>query len=122
MKDAQAERVLLAVLELATVVRDEGPDAIGAAAEAVLKAAGGDAIAALIVAAANVAVDQPVNAWWAQTQHPYEVPRCGTERGYRAHLRRGERACVSCRTEHNTETRRRRLAKERRHDLALVSA
>ncbi len=112
MNDRQAEQVLLAVQELAIVVRDEGTDAIAAAARLVLDAAGGDAVAALVVAAASVPVDLPVDAWWVQhSQHPYEAPPCGTDRGYRAHLRRGERACRDCRRAHNNGTRQRRQSR-----------
>ena len=64
MNDTQAENVALAVQRLAIVVRDEGPAAVDAAALDVFLAAGGDCTAALIIAAALIRVDEPLDAWW----------------------------------------------------------
>jgi len=64
MIDERAGATLQAVLELAVAVRDEGPDGVARAARLALAAAGGDALAALTVAAALVRVDMPVDAWW----------------------------------------------------------
>lgn len=65
MNDDQAEDVILAVQHLAIVMRDEGLDAIRVAAQAILDAAGGDAVAALVVAAAQIDPGAPTQAWWA---------------------------------------------------------
>lgn len=114
MNDAQAERVLLAVQELAITVRDEGPEAVDAAARAVLKAAGDDPIAALIVAAATVPIDEPVDPWWQDglpTIGPRQLRPCGTMAAYARHRANGEQPCAPCRAAHAAEKREARHAK-----------
>ena len=67
MNDEQAGHVAEAVLGLAAVVRDEGPTAVQLHCAKIMRAAGGNAHAALTVAAALIDVDKPINRWW---QHP----------------------------------------------------
>lgn len=69
MNDDQADRVLHAVLTLAVTLRDEGPHAVQRAARAAIEAAG-DPLAALVIAAALIPVDQPVDPWWVQPAAP----------------------------------------------------
>jgi hypothetical protein len=64
VNDTQAEQVLRAVLDLAVVVRDEGPQAVDKAAYKTFLAAGGDCTAALIIAAALIDTEARVDAWW----------------------------------------------------------
>lgn len=64
MTDEQAERVAIAIQRLAIVVRDEGPEAVNQACYDTFITAGGDCTAALIIAAALIPVDQPVDPWW----------------------------------------------------------
>ena len=59
--DAAAEDLLQQMLTLAVAVRDEGPDAVTAILDGIT-----DQRAALVVAAALIRVDQPVDRWWQQ--------------------------------------------------------
>lgn len=45
----------------------------------------------------------------AEAQHRPEPAGCGTDRGYRRHLRRSERPCAACRSARATADRRYRL-------------
>lgn len=57
--DDTASELLHRVLDLALVVRDEGPTAVSAALDDI-----GDIRAALVVAAAAIRVDLPLDRWW----------------------------------------------------------
>lgn len=112
MKDQQAGRVAEAVLNLAVTIRDEGPDAVRAAAERALKAAGGDPVAAIAIAAALVRVDEPADTWWAPPAPPVAVARprrqrtrpgatrqlapCGTHAAFVRHKAHGEEPDHEC--------------------------
>jgi hypothetical protein len=60
-RDEWAEDLLRRVLHLAVVVRDEGPDARAAALAEIT-----DPAAALVVAAALIDVERPIDRWWEQ--------------------------------------------------------
>lgn len=114
MSDQQAEQVLLAVQQLAIVIRDEGPEAVIAAGKRVLNAASGDPIAALAVAAALLNTDEPSNAWWQpprEPRPPRQLRPCGTASSYARHLNRGENPDQACRDAHNRERKARRWAR-----------
>ena len=115
MNDDQAGRVMEAVLNLAVVVRDEGADSVVHAAREILHAAGGDAIAALTVAAALIHVDIPVDTWWEPLTQPEQPvlpihiaeqppepkpPRplspCGTHAAFNRHKLRKESIDDAC--------------------------
>lgn len=64
MNDEQADAALIAALELAVAVRDDGAEQVRNAAGRLLDASGGDSVAALAVTAALVRTDLPVDAWW----------------------------------------------------------
>lgn len=58
-RDALAGDLIARMLNLAVVVRDEGPEAVAEALAAIT-----DPQAALVVAAALIRVDEPVDPWW----------------------------------------------------------
>lgn len=119
MTDEQAERVLLAVQELAIAVRDEGPDAVRLVARKILRYAGGDPVAALAVAAAAIHVDRPVDAWWDGGKAVHRGLRpCGTPSAYARHLARREKPCDECRAAH---TQVRAARKRRQNGLSTPS-
>lgn len=104
MDDSQATVTIEAILELAVTVRDEGIDAVTAAAREALSAAGGDPIAALTIAAALIPVDQPVDTWWQPGLTFERVPRaprmlapCGTHAAYARHKSHDEPIDDACR-------------------------
>lgn len=115
MNDDQADAVLVAVLELAVRVRDETGPRVADAARDVLKAAGGDVVAALTVAAALVAVERPLDMWW---QEPLREGRplapCGTSSAYKRHKKYGEEPDNACRLAYRTAERDRRRARKGR--------
>jgi hypothetical protein len=116
MNDQQAGVTLEAMLELAVAVRDDGPGQVEKAARRVLDAAGGDPLAAVTVAAALINVDRPVDTWWQQGLDGLgqaNDDRCGTLAGYRAHQRRGEPPCQSCRHGRALDEAHRRRVKRR---------
>jgi hypothetical protein len=119
MNDEQAGHILDEVLNLAVVVRDEGPQAVAHAAREVLAAAGGDPIAALCVASALIRVDELVDAWWVDPQplppaqdeaptrptvslvkgsrgHSRPLKPCGSHAAYNRHVSRGEEIDDAC--------------------------
>lgn len=129
ISDEQAEVLIGQVLNLAVVIRDEGPDAVIAALRPIR-----DPWAALAVAAALVHVDEPVDAWWAvpaagKTMAPLAValpasgrcPGCGDPGP--GHCRdcgepiagRPSSAwyCEPCRVAHRRETARRSTSRRR---------
>lgn len=111
MTDARAERILLAGLNLAVTIRDEGPDAVHTAAEAVLEAAGGDPIAALSALAVAIDPALPLYPWWQRGDRILRP--CGTRAAYVRHQRHGEQPCQPCiraLSEHNHKNRTRRQA------------
>lgn len=113
MNDEQASDVIQAVLELAVRVRDEVGPAVADAAAAVLKAAGGDAHAALTIAAALVAVERPLDMWWQQPlRNRQRVAVCGTYGGYLRHKRLGEPKDNACIAAYRTYERERKRARK----------
>lgn len=67
MSDDRAELVLREVMQLALTVRDEGLAAVAKQLQRVERAARGDLMAALVIAAALVDPDRPIDRWWQQT-------------------------------------------------------
>lgn len=110
MNDDQAGTVIDAILELAVLVRDEVGPSVTEAAHAVLTAADGDAVAALIVAAALIRTDLPVVTWWNDTRYRlpsrHRLAECGTVSAARRHRQRREpldRACIAAEREYGRQ-------------------
>lgn len=101
-----AERMVPVALELACLVRDEGPDAIG---EFLGEVAGGTPLpdqvtALLVVTAAMLPVDRPADdllSWvtFDELGEPLDRPvqPCGTRAAFHRHERAGEEPCEPCR-------------------------
>jgi hypothetical protein len=132
MNDAAAELLLQQVLDLALAVRDDGPEAVTAALGRIK-----DPRSALVVAAAAIRIDLPLDCWWndpapdggweARTvavvpgfepgQGSRQVPACGTDSAYHRHKRMKEDACEPCRAAHNTAEVE-RVARRRQEEAA----
>lgn len=110
--DDQAERIILAVQELALMMRDEDMPARREAAEKALAAAGGDPIAALCVAAAQLNIADQVDTWWSPEELPRQLAPCGTPGAYARHLKFGERPDDVCRSAHREARKARRHRQE----------
>lgn len=139
MDDTQAEAVVAAMAALAVSVRDDGLPEIELAAREVLAVAGGDPVAALVVAAALIRIDEPVDRWWqrgldglalapaAPDDEPARkraaIAECGTRSGFRAHKRRDEDPCGPCaEVERAYNTERTRAARARRRAAEAAAA
>jgi hypothetical protein len=105
VNDEQANVAVIAALELAVSVRDDGPAYIAQAARRVVEACGGDPVAALTVLAALVKVDEPVDAWWqrgldgvGQRDAPGLVGLAphGTHAAFNRHRAHDETPCREC--------------------------
>lgn len=113
-----------AILALAVTVREEGLEAVTAAAAKALAKLDGDALAAITVAACLIDVDSAVVRWWQPDWPgsvdsprllfggPRELTPCGTYAAYRRHVRADEpidAACIAARREyHRTNMARHR--------------
>lgn len=64
--EKQLDAAAAAVVDLAVAVRDLGPHDTAHIAREALAALNGDAVAALIIAAAMIRDDQPIDRWWQQ--------------------------------------------------------
>ena len=62
--EAKLDAAAAAIVELSVAVRDLGPDDTQRLAAQALAALGQDAVAALIIAAALIRIDQPMDLWW----------------------------------------------------------
>lgn len=121
MNDQMTEVALIAAGDLALSVRDDGPEYVALAAQKVLDACGGDAIAALSVTAALVRVDMPIDAWWQRGLDGL-APRagrgrprkpCGTHAAFIRHKKYGEPvddACAEAQRKFDRERKRRARA------------
>lgn len=120
LHDRAVQRVMTVAVDLHAP--DADADEIYAAHLASLERA--DLVRVAMTACAMVPVDGLTTAeatWWA-TRHrvtpnapirvrPPAPPRCGTERGMRAHRRAGQQPCAAC-----TAWRERRNAQRRAHE------
>lgn len=118
MTDEQAWATRCAAQNLAVVVRDEGPNAVRRAARAVLRAAGGDPVAALTAAATAICVDHGDDHWWERERTgplaPHrDVTPCGTHAAYNRHKDHGEPVDDAC----GTAERQYQAARHRRRHL-----
>lgn len=117
--DEPAAAVLQAIIALAVSVRDDGPDEVAEAAAEALAAAGGDATAALTIAAALIRVDEPIDAWWQRGLDPlgHADALCGSRAAYDRHEERGE-VCDVCEHAERTRQQARTRAERRRRRAA----
>jgi DNA polymerase III delta prime subunit len=74
LPESHLDLIILAAHEAAITIRDEGVDATREAAQRVLQAAHGDAIAAISVLAALIPVDRPLDPWWQSWPHAKPIP------------------------------------------------
>lgn len=98
VNDQQVDVAIVALIDLACVVRDEPPAKIHAAARKVLDAVNNDAVSALAVAAALIRTDLPVDRWWQVKSAPKKVSPdpCGSCAHHRrAHPASHDYQCVA---------------------------
>lgn len=116
MNDTKAERLAERILELAVEMRDTEPAVTAEIAARIVADAG--AVEALMLAAALIDVEQPVNRWWQAGLAGLrpEVPsrdECGSHRAYNAHRRAGvpiaeiDDVCKAAEREYQREAHRR---------------
>jgi hypothetical protein len=104
--DLAREKILPAILDLAITLRDDVGAGVNQAVRIVRREAGGDLAAALIVAAALIPVDRPIDRWWLHPTLDHakaalaartQAGPCGTRSAFRRHQQRGEAVDDACR-------------------------